>query len=121
VAGDAEGGEPVQDRPVETGRLREGGLRVQRIVVSAQAVDQRSFRPRAEIADGIRSALGNRMRRRRRARRAAETAVAAAEDRLRDRGDGFAGRFIRDLPFGQKERALAGALVDDFDDARMSD
>ena len=58
VAGDAEGAEAVQDRALEAGRLREGGLGMQRIVVAAQPIDQRHFRARAEIADRIGRALG---------------------------------------------------------------
>ena len=62
-----------------------------------------------------------RMRRRRLPRRSAETAVAAAENRLRHRGDQRAGRLVGDFAFGEKERALARAFVDDVDDARSAD
>jgi hypothetical protein len=77
----------MQDRAIEAGGLGRGGFGVQRIVVAAQAVDQRHLRARAEIADGVRRARRHRMRRRRLARRPAEAAIAAAENRLRDRRD----------------------------------
>ena len=88
--------EPVQDRPVEARGLRRRGLGVQRIIITAQAIDQRHFRARAEIADRIGSARWDRMRRRRLPRRAAETAIAAAEDCLRHGADQRAGRLVRD-------------------------
>src|SRR6185369_10262606 len=65
--------------------------------------------------------LGYLVRRRRGARRAAETAIAAAERRLRDGGDQLAGRLVAYLAFVEDERAFAGTLVDHLDDPRMAD
>ena len=60
MAGDAEGGEPVQDRARKARRLGEFRLGMQRIDVAGEPVDQRHFRPRRQIADrsGARSGIG---------------------------------------------------------------
>jgi hypothetical protein len=52
------------------------------------------------------------------ARRPAEAAVAAAEGRLRQRGETLAAVLIENGAFHVDERALARALVDDVDHAR---
>ena len=61
------------------------------------------------------------MRLRRLPRRPAETAVGAAERGLRDGRDQIAGRLVAHLALAENQRAFAGALVDDFDDALAAD
>ena len=121
VAGNAEIAESVHDRPRISGLLGDRRLGMQRIAVAAKPIDQRGFRP------------GRRDRKPHRARatgsdaapalprRAAEAAVGAAECRLRDGCDQLAGRLVGHLALGEDQRALAGALVDHFDNALAAD
>ena len=46
VAGDAEGAQPVKDRPVEARLLRDRRVEVQRVGIAVETIEQRLFRPR---------------------------------------------------------------------------
>ena len=81
-------------------------------------IDQRRLRPGAEVADRI-----GRARRNCDAARGAERGGPPKPPSPRQNivcvtvAIEFAGRLIGDLAFGEDQRALAGALVDDLDDA----
>src|SRR6185295_19632912 len=64
---------------------------------------------------------GQRVRRRCRPLRPTEPAVAAREARLSDRRQYFAVRLVAHLALREDQRALAKALVDHIENARVSD
>jgi hypothetical protein len=121
VRGDAETAEPMHDRPRIAGLLRHRGLGVQRIKIAAQPIDQGGFRARAEIANGVGPAFGERMRLCGLSRWSAKTSVAAAEHRVRYRCHRLAGRLVGDYALGKHQRTFALAFVDHFDDALAAD
>src|SRR5690348_16040164 len=49
MSGDTERAEAMQDRPREPGRRRDIGVRVQRVVVAVQTIEQRRLRQGREI------------------------------------------------------------------------
>src|SRR5450631_2421155 len=121
MAGDPESREAMQDRAREAGGLGEFRIDMQRIRIARQPVDQRHFRPGRKIANAVRSALRQRMRRRGFALWSAEAAVAAAERSLRQGSERTAARLVADLALGINQRALACALVHHVQNAGAPD
>src|SRR5580692_1450986 len=109
------------DRPRITRLLCDRRIRMQRIEVAAQPVDQRRFRTCPEIAGHIGSARRQRMWRRRLAWRAAEAAVATGECGVRYGCNWRPGVFVADLALRENQGSLARALVDDLDDLLLAD
>src|SRR6185437_11516833 len=79
------------------------------------------LRAGGKIAHRVGRARRDRMGLRCGSRRTAKPAVGAAERRLRHRRDRLAGRLVAHLALGEDQRALARALVDDFEDALLAD
>src|SRR5262249_39533936 len=78
LAHDPVGAEPVDDRAVEAAELRELGVRVQRVLVAREAIEQRLLRQRARFEHPVGRALGRDVARLRPGL-AAEAALAAQE------------------------------------------
>jgi hypothetical protein len=119
VTGDAEGREAVQDRLLVSGFRGDRRLGMQRVVIAGEPVDQRRLGPCWQVADDVGRAVWNRVGRRARFLRPAESAIGAAERRMRQRCERRAGLGIRDRSLGVDDRALARAFVDDVEHARF--
>src|SRR5207244_2740540 len=80
TAGEAEGAEPVQDRPLVAGHAGELGVGVQRVHVAREPVEQRLLGPRRHGDRLVGRPVRRHVARAARATLAAEAALAARED-----------------------------------------
>ncbi len=103
----------MQDRAFKSGLCRNRRVRMQRIVIPAEAINQRRSGLGFVIKHNIRRPFGNGMDRFDRPVRPAKTTVPARKAGPLDRGDQGACRLIRHAAFRIEQRALVRALVDD--------